>query len=175
MSTVRSCARITDIPAKRPSILLVEGDRRLGLFLAAMLGKQGYDVTLAHGSDDSSLSDAAPRVDLIILDHRPPAVDGIAALRKMRQWDDAPPVLVINGWSDEMAPCICGTDSLGEKIPAPRERFLSLVSSLLESRSGGSRVEDPEEEFWADLYAENLDRRLLRANEKQGEAEWMVF
>jgi CheY-like chemotaxis protein len=156
MTTSQKYALISGIRKKQPSILLVEGDRKFGLSLSMILSEQGYEVTLAHEGNGSFRAAQASKADLIILDHRPPAVDGIAALRKMKGWPKPPPVLVINGWSDEMADYLRGhVESLQAEIPTPLDRFLNSVASVIEAGWRGTKASDPQEEFWSSVYAGN--------------------
>jgi DNA-binding NtrC family response regulator len=169
MTKSQKYALITGIRKKQPSILLVEGDRQFGLSLSMILSEQGYEVTLAHESNGSFRASQASKADLIILDHRPPVVDGIAALRKMKGWRKPPPVLVINGWSDEMAKCLEGiVESVPPEIPSPLEKFLNSVASMIEAGWRGTRVSDPQEEFWSSVYAgnrNNIEKRFATGEE----------
>jgi DNA-binding NtrC family response regulator len=171
MTTSQKYALITGIRKKQPHILLVEGNRQFGLSLSMILSEQGYEVTLAHESNGSFRAAQASKADLIILDHRPPVVDGVAALRKMKGWRKPPPVLVINGWSDEMAECLKGiVESMPPEIPSPLERFLNSVASMIEAGWRGTRVTDPQEEFWSSVYAGNrtgLKGQLLLEEESK--------
>ncbi len=156
MTTSQKYALITGIRKKQPSILLIEANRQFGLSLSMILSEQGYEVTLAHESNGSFRAAEAAKADLIILDHRPPNVDGIGALRKMKAWPKSPPVLVINGWSDEMAKYLKGmVESLPAEIPTPLDKFLHSVASVIEAGWRGTRASDPQEEFWSSVYAGN--------------------
>lgn len=77
-----------------PIVLIVEGDAPLGASLTFALGLQGLSArSFATGAE---LIDArlAPTANCLILDHRPPAADALALLRRLRaDGSDAPAIV----------------------------------------------------------------------------------
>ncbi len=66
------------------TILIVDGDEGLVQFLARLFVKQGWEVASCGDSPSSLARLSAEDFDLVLLEHRPPALDGLAALAEIK-------------------------------------------------------------------------------------------
>lgn len=115
-----------------PSILLVEDAQELARVVTRELEAAGYSVT--HVSDGIRALDVHAREhpDLVILDWMLPGLDGLAALRRMREVA-ATPVLMLTARSEEADRVIgleVGADDYLTKPFSMRE-LLARVRALL--------------------------------------------
>ena len=115
-----------------PSVLLVEDAQELARVVTRELEAAGYSVT--HVSDGIRALDVHAREhpDLVILDWMLPGLDGLAALRRMRE-KAATPVLMLTARSEEADRVIgleVGADDYLTKPFSMRE-LLARVRALL--------------------------------------------
>ena len=78
----------------REKILIVEDEKNIAQFIAAVLDGQGYETIQARTGAEglSMISSHCP--DLIILDLGLPDMDGLEILRQLRSWSSLPVVVV---------------------------------------------------------------------------------
>jgi|SRR5688572_22163832 len=89
-------------------VLAVDDDPMILELLRAVLTPRGYEiVTAQNGADALMLLEASP-VDVVLLDVGMPGVDGMSALRRMREALPALPVIMLTGNVDAAV----GRDSL---------------------------------------------------------------
>ena len=115
-----------------PRILVVDDEVEIGLLLSRYLGKQGFEVALAH--DGAQLRERLQegRVDLMLLDLGLPDEDGLSLLRRFREtWHG--PVIVISGRGDAVEKVIgleLGADDYIAK-PFDLREVLARIRSVL--------------------------------------------
>ena len=78
----------------REKILIVEDEKSIAQFIAAVLAGQGYETIQARTGTEglSMISSHCP--DLVILDLGLPDMDGLDILRQLRSWSSLPVVVV---------------------------------------------------------------------------------
>ena len=78
----------------REKILVVEDEKNIAQFIAAVLGSSGYETVQVRSGTEalSMISSHCP--DLIILDLGLPDMDGLEILRQLRTWSSLPVVVV---------------------------------------------------------------------------------
>ncbi|MEM6681559.1 MAG: response regulator transcription factor [Pseudomonadota bacterium] len=81
------------------SILICDDEAPLRRMLSDHLGESGYDVSEAANANELSDHLAEHEPDLIILDVRMPGMDGLTALRRLRQ-DYKVPVMMLTAAGD---------------------------------------------------------------------------
>jgi two-component system KDP operon response regulator KdpE len=88
------------MPEGNPSILLVDDEPQILRYLRAALGSHGFQVLEAVNAQECETLAASHRPDVILLDLGLPDLDGILLTRKLREWCDAP-IIVISARGQE--------------------------------------------------------------------------
>lgn len=93
---MRDTAAMTGTPRGRgrPPLLLVEDDPELGPLMAEVLGED-YAVTLVRDGDAGLAAARDGDFEVVVLDRRLPAMDGVAVVRGLRSAGVAVPVLML--------------------------------------------------------------------------------
>ena len=139
-------------------VLVVDDDLPLRRTLDIGLRARGYDVVLAATGEDA-LSAAAQRPpDIVILDLGLPGMDGIAVAKALRQWTDAPIVVLSarGAESVKIAALDAGADDYVTKPFGMGELLARLRASLRRTQSveGDPIVRTPD--FTVDLAAKTV-------------------
>lgn len=122
--------------AANGAILIIDDDAALNRTLSLMLSRAGYDVSTAAGGRKGLERLAAGGIDLVLTDIIMPELDGIEAIRRIR--DEHPELRVIamsgGGQIDKadflhMAEAL-GADGVMEK-PVRQEQLLKLVGTVM--------------------------------------------
>lgn len=85
---------------KRPSVLLIEDEAQIRRLLRACLERSGYDVLEAATGDEGINQAIHSQPDSVLLDLGLPDIDGLTVLKRLREWSQAP-VLVVSVRTDE--------------------------------------------------------------------------
>lgn len=85
---------MTDAP---PRILYIDDDEALGRLTQKTLGRNGFDVRLASGSDEAIALLQGEAFDAVALDHHMPGRDGLATLALIGELPAPPPVVYATG------------------------------------------------------------------------------
>ena len=88
------------MPTREPTILVVDDDAQIRTFVARQLKNEGYNVELARTGDEALERAAELIPDLIVLDVNMPIMDGVEALRRLREWGSMP-VIVLSARTEE--------------------------------------------------------------------------
>jgi DNA-binding response OmpR family regulator len=84
-------------PVIKPHILVVEDDQPIARLMEALLGSDGYLVTIVSDGESALTAIAAHRPALVLLDLTLPVLDGWEVLSRLRAQGDAPPVVLLTG------------------------------------------------------------------------------
>jgi CheY-like chemotaxis protein len=113
---------------RRPTILVVDDEESLRLYLARLLEKEGYRVITARDGNAALalVERAAGSVRLVITDVSMPSLSGPELVRRMAAQPPVPPVLFISGSAQ-------GSDLPGPLLPKPflPEELTRLVRSMV--------------------------------------------
>ncbi len=87
---------------KKTKILIVEDEEILLTALAEELKQEGFDAVGAHDGEEGVAMAASEKPDLILLDLVMPKLDGIGALKQMKENDQTKdiPVVILTNLSD---------------------------------------------------------------------------
>jgi len=88
------------MPEARPKILVVDDEPQIRRYLRTTLANEGFEVLEAINAQECESLAASHRPDLILLDLGLPDLDGIDLTRKIREWCDAP-IIVISARGQE--------------------------------------------------------------------------
>ncbi|ACL57102.1 response regulator FixJ [Methylobacterium nodulans] len=121
---------------------VVDDDLAVRQSLAFLLASDGLPVRL-HESATAFLDSMAEVTGCIVTDIRMPGVDGIELLRRLKQWDSPPPVIVMTGHADVPLAVEAMKQGAVDFIEKPfdDDAFLAAVRSALD-RSRRSAVHD---------------------------------
>jgi len=119
----------------RARILVVDDEAEIRRSVRMILEYEGYDVQeAASGPEGLALIEREPP-DLVFLDIKMPGLDGLEALQKIRQINDALPVVIISGHgtvSTAVEATKLGAFDFIEK-PLASERVLVTIRNALDS------------------------------------------
>jgi two-component system KDP operon response regulator KdpE len=83
-------------------VLVVDDEPHIVRALTSMLTRAGYAVASAASADDAIQAAALRPPAAVLLDLRLPDGDGVDVCRRIRDWSDAP-IVVVSAWDDEEA------------------------------------------------------------------------
>jgi DNA-binding NtrC family response regulator len=129
-----------------PKILLVDDEERFRTNLARMLAAQGFEVTAVGSGLDALEELDLYAYDVILLDMRMPAMDGLTALAAIKMRHPEPEVIILTGHAS--------VDSAAEIIrlgacefllkPCPIEEVVAKIETAFERKL--ARQERPQNE-----------------------------
>jgi two-component system, OmpR family, KDP operon response regulator KdpE len=121
-------------PASAPParVLVIDDEPQIRKFLDISLRAQGYQVTLAATGEEGLSSLAMQGADLVILDIGLPDKDGHAVLKELRQWSQAPVIMltVRAGEAEKVAALDAGANDYVTK-PFGVQELMARVRGLL--------------------------------------------
>ncbi|MCF7518481.1 response regulator transcription factor [Pseudoalteromonas sp. L21] len=128
------------------TILLVEDDISLAKWVAEYLTEQGYKTTICQRGDQVIEQVRATLPDLVLLDIMLPGQDGISVCRELRQFYQAP-IIMLTARDDEMDEVIgleVGASDYMMKPVRPRA-LLARIKTALRANTDNkeSRLENP--------------------------------
>jgi heavy metal response regulator len=145
-------------------ILIVEDERKVANFIKKGLQEEGYAVDLASNGEDGLAMALNSSYDLIILDIYLPKLDGLSALRRIRDNKVATAVLLLTVRAtieDKVLGLDSGADDYLTK-PFAFEELLARVRALLRRRSEiGTNILKFE-----DLTLDLVSHTVMRADKK---------
>ncbi len=90
------------MPASKQKVLLVEDDEALHIVLRDSFTRAGYEILSAKNGQEGLDAAFREHPDIILLDIRMPVMDGITALKKLREdeWGRDVPVFILTNSMD---------------------------------------------------------------------------
>jgi DNA-binding response OmpR family regulator len=82
------------------SLLLVEDEVRVAMFVVKGLRAHGYSVDHVTNGEDALARAASTRFSLVLLDLGLPDIDGVEVLRRLRNSGNPAPVIVLTARTD---------------------------------------------------------------------------
>ena len=127
----------------RGSVLVVDDEPTIAEIVSRYLERAGYQTTIAHDGAEALASAERGRPDLVVLDLMLPGVDGLEVMRRLRE-DEAPPGVILltakGEESDRVIGLRQGADDYVVKPFSPAE-LVARVDAVL--RRVERPVEDP--------------------------------
>jgi CheY-like chemotaxis protein/putative methionine-R-sulfoxide reductase with GAF domain len=125
-------ARSRDSVLDGRHVLLVEDDVRNIFSLTAVLEREGMTVQIArNGKEALERIDRDPTIDLVLMDLMMPEMDGLAAMRAIREREDkaALPIIALTAKAmpDDRAQCLSAGANDYISKPIDVEKLLSLI------------------------------------------------
>ncbi|URN10140.1 response regulator transcription factor [Actinomadura madurae] len=118
--------------ARAHRLLLVEDDRELARMLAGLFAEEGYAVDLAAEGQRGLHLGLRGDYDVLIIDRRLPALDGVELLRRLRRQAVTVPALVLTA-ADAVADRVAGLDAGADDYlvkPFEVDELLARVRAL---------------------------------------------
>ena len=149
-------------------VLLVDDDKELCAMQADYLAADGFDVTCAHDGEASvaAVLSSAPgsEFSIVVLDVMMPRLNGIDALRRIRQHRDVP-VIMLTARGDDIDRVLgleFGADDYVPKPCTPRE-LVARIRAILRRTESGSPRNGP---------ASAIELGPLKLSPQQRQASW---
>lgn len=149
-----------------PIVLVVDDEAAILRFLRASLEENGFRVLEARTGRAALDLAAAKKPDVVLLDLSLPDMDGLEALKKLREWSSAP-VIVVSARgeeSDKIAGLDLGADDYLTK-PFGVEELLARIRVALRHAEAAARDPEPVYEH-GDLKIDLTLRRVWRAKKE---------
>lgn len=112
----------------RYKVLVIDDDSSVSFYIKSVLEAQGYDVIVAENGRDSEIFASSHCPDIILLDLGLPDMDGVAVLKKIREWSAVP--------GDR---CVIPPTGAGQGT-RPRKRSRRLCTETIQ-HAGASRTD----------------------------------
>ncbi|WP_207457314.1 response regulator transcription factor [Herbiconiux sp. SYSU D00978] len=144
------------------SILIAEDEERISGFVEKGLRAAGFSTTVVRTGDDALAHAQSGGHDLVLLDVGLPGMDGFEVLRRVRQYDQALPVIMLTARTG-LADTVAGLEGgANDYIPKPFrfDELLARVRVRLRDSAGAGAAAAPAELRHGDL---SLDIRTRRA------------
>ena len=146
------------------NILVVEDDRNISDLIRMYLEKEGFDVRIAYdgGKAVEEFDREAP--DMVLLDIMLPVMDGWAVLKKIRENDKTPVIMLTakGETSDKVSGLEMGADDYIVK-PFEMKEVLARIHAVLRRTAGGEE-EGGAKKLAFDKLVINLDSYELIVN-----------
>jgi two-component system, OmpR family, KDP operon response regulator KdpE len=81
-------------PTAGPQIVVIEDEPQIRRFLRAALTSQGFRLVEAANGEEGLREVATRQPDLVILDLGLPDMDGVALIRRIREWSAVPTIIL---------------------------------------------------------------------------------
>ena len=123
-------------PASRPKVLIIDDEESVRSSLKMIFEYEGYEVVLAANGEAGLKIAERENPDLIFLDIKMANMDGMEVLKRLKETDDAVPVIMISGHGDVATAFTAsklGAYSFIEK-PPETERILLEARNALSQR-----------------------------------------
>jgi two-component system KDP operon response regulator KdpE len=145
-------------------VLMIEDDPQIRRFLRATLAAEGYRFQEALTGEEGLAQAAAHQPDLILLDLGLPDIDGIDVIRRLREWNRAP-ILILSARgqeSDKIAALDLGADDYIGKPFAVGELLARIRAAL--RRSAAVSTEGSGNIVRFGQVEVDLERRLVKVD-----------
>ena len=116
------------------SILIIDDEKLITKTLRKLLGKEGYEVTVAQSGQEALEHIKTKEFNLIVCDVRMPQMDGVETIREIRNYlkqegKPSVPELLITGYADEQRYKSAVELKVADYIykPFDKEEFLEAV------------------------------------------------
>lgn len=121
----------------KSQILVLEDDPDLRLMLSEVLSDEGYEVTTVSAGEEAIRLAAQQNFDLLVTDVRMPGVDGLEALRQLRNQQPHLGSLVVSGYTTEAETLRALQLNVGAylKKPFSLTDLLQRVRQILDERA----------------------------------------
>ncbi len=142
-----------------PIVVLIEDEPQIRRFLRATLNGQGYRLFEAATGADGIVEVGSRQPDVVIIDLGSPDMDGVAVIRRLREWT-AVPIIVLSARGqerDKVTALDAGADDYISK-PFSASELLARIRVALRHTAGASHEGDEAAFKVGDLQVDRLRR-----------------
>lgn len=120
-------------------ILVVDDEARIADFLSQALSAEGFTVDTAFDGSRALELAGTGEYDLVVLDLRLPAVDGVSVLRRLVEARPEQPVLILSALSDPRAKVRCMELGAADYVSKPFDlpELVTRIRARLRQRTAG--------------------------------------
>ncbi|MEA3362715.1 MAG: response regulator transcription factor [Thermodesulfobacteriota bacterium] len=145
-------------------ILVVEDEKKVSTFIQRGLEEEGFSVDVAFDGEAGVRKAEVETFDLILMDVMLPKMDGLAAIKYLREKDVKTPVLCLTA-RDSVDDKVTGLDIGADDYLAKPFAFVELVARCRALIRRGSNDRGAEI-FFADLRLDPVAHKVWRAGEE---------
>jgi two-component system KDP operon response regulator KdpE len=133
----------------KPSVLIVDDDRKILRLLRIELTAQGFNVIMAERGDEALATAERQRPDLVVLDIILPGMDGLEVLKKLREHSGVPVILLTAKGtdSDKIMGLELGADDYLPKPFNPEELTARARAVLRRAHSRHAPTADSRQQY----------------------------
>lgn len=120
----------------KPLVLVIDDEATIRRFLRTALTSQGYEVVLAATGAEGLAQARMRPPELVLLDLGLPDLDGLAVLKRLREWSDIPVLIlsVRDGDEDKVAALDAGAEDYVTKPFSTAELLARLRAAQRKAR-----------------------------------------
>lgn len=157
------------------TVLVIEDQKNIITFMRAALTQEGYRVLVAQDGAEGLMMVGSHRPDLILLDLGLPDMDGLDVIRKVREWDRTPIIVVsartreqekveaLDLGADDYLTKPFGTAELLARVRTAIRHLVAMSSGGRENRDGKFTVGGLSVDFdKRRVYVDGVDVGLTR-------------
>ena len=144
---------MTSLDETTPHILIVDDDKRIRELLQKYLADNGYRTSSAADAIEAQRKMGALVYDLLILDIMMPGVTGLEFTAKLREAENAIPILLLTALAEteqRIEGLTLGADDYLPKPFDPKELLLRVQNILRRSGADDNQIAPPEEVHFGD-------------------------
>jgi two-component system KDP operon response regulator KdpE len=132
------------MPEPKPKVLVVEDEPEIRRFLRVSLTSNGYEALEATKGEEAIKLAADARPQVIILDLGLPDIDGSEVAKKLREWSDAPIIVLSarDGENDKVNLLSIGADDYLTK-PFGVQELIARIKVALRHASRANMPDEP--------------------------------
>ncbi len=145
-------------------ILVVEDEKKVSAFIQRGLEEEGFSVDVAYDGEDGLKKAESQPYDLILMDVMLPKMDGLAAIKSIRNKDIQVPILCLTA-RDSVDDKVTGLDIGADDYLAKPFAFIELVARCRALIRRGSNDRGAEL-FFADLRLDPVTHKVWRAGDE---------
>ena len=116
----------------KDKVLLVEDEKKLSSFISTVLSYHKYDVVSAESGDMGIHMAASHMPDIVLLDLGLHDMDGLDVLKRIREWSDAP-VIVVSARQNEQEKVVALDNGANDYVTKPfgNDELLARIRSAI--------------------------------------------
>jgi len=145
-------------------ILVVEDEKKVASFIQRGLEGEGFAVDVANDGEEGVTMAQANPYDLILMDVMLPKMDGLTAIKKIREKEVAAPVLCLTA-KDTVEDIVAGLDSGSDDYLTKPFAFAELLARVRALMRRGSQDRGADI-VYADLRLDPVAHKVWRGTEE---------